>query len=173
VVAGQDEHHVARLLADHLEVDQHGIGSAAVPLGRAAARDVRLEHANAALVAVQVPRPARADVVVERARVVLRQDQDVVDVRVDAVREREVDDPVLAGERHSRLGANGREDRQPLPLPAGEDYGTDPLHAAIVHPVSPGGRVSADAGWFGNLGLDHRHASVQPGTHSAITRLGT
>ena len=59
---------------------QHRVGGAAIPLRRAAAGDVRLEHADAARVAVEVPRPARADVVVQRARVVLRQDQHVVDV---------------------------------------------------------------------------------------------
>ena len=53
-------------------------------------------------VAVEVPRPAEPDVVVQGARVVLRQDEDVVDPGVDAVREREVDDPVLAAERAPR-----------------------------------------------------------------------
>ena len=90
------------------------------------------------VVAVEVPRPARADVVVERARVVLRQHDDVVDVRVDAVAEREVDDPVLAGERHRGLGADARQDRQPLPFPAGEDDGSDPLHGAMLHPSGRG-----------------------------------
>ena len=144
VVAGQDEDDVAGLLADHLEVDEHGVRGAAVPLGRPAARDVRLEQADAALVAVEVPRPARADVVVQRARVVLRQDEDVVDLGVDAVRQREVDDPVLARERHGGLGADGRQDRQPLTFPTGKNDGGDRLHAAMLH--RPTGRSALLAG---------------------------
>src|SRR4026209_1110721 len=53
-----------------------------------------------------VPRPPEADVVVEGVRVVLGQHEDVVDVRVDAVRQREVDDPVLAAEGDCRFGAH-------------------------------------------------------------------
>ena len=130
VVAGEHQHDVAGLLLDHLEVRQHRVGRAAVPLGRAAARDVRLQQPDAALGSVEVPRPADADVVVQRVRVVLRQDEHVVDLGVDAVRQREVDDPVLAGKRNGGLGADGRKDRQPLTLSSGEHDCDDPLHAA-------------------------------------------
>ena len=117
VVAGEDEDDVARLLADHLDVLEHRVRRAAVPLGRSAARDVRLQQADAALVAVEIPRPAGADVVVQRARVVLRQDEDVVDLGVDAVRESEVDDPVLAGEGTAGLArtADRIDRRSPSP----------------------------------------------------------
>ena len=119
VVAGEDEDDVARLLADRLDVGQHRIGRAAIPLRGSVARDVRLHHADAALVAVEVPRPPDADVVVERARVVLGQDEDVVDLGVDAVREREVDDPVLAREGDGGLGADAeRSDRRSPSPPA-------------------------------------------------------
>ncbi len=107
---GEDEDGVAGRLLDDVDVLEDRVRRAAVPLGDPAAGDVRLEHPDAAVVAVQVPRPAHADVVVERAGVVLGQDDDVVDVRVDAVGEGEVDDAVLAAERHSRLGAQRRED---------------------------------------------------------------
>ena len=80
VVAGEDQDDVARVVLDHVEVLEHRVGRAAVPLRDAAARDVRLEQLDAAGVAVEVPRPAEPDVVVERARVVLGQDDDVVDV---------------------------------------------------------------------------------------------
>ena len=129
VVAGEDEDRVGRVVLDDVDVAQDRVGRAAVPLGDAAARDVRLEQLDAAPVAVEVPRPAEADVVVERARVVLGQHDDVVDVRVDAVRQREVDDPVLAAERHGRLGALLGQDREALALAAGEDHRHRPLHA--------------------------------------------
>ena len=79
VVAGQDEDEVAGGLTDGLDVLEHRIGRAAIPLAGATAGDVRLEHPDAAAVAVQVPGPAEADVVVERARVVLGQHDHVVD----------------------------------------------------------------------------------------------
>ena len=67
---------------------------------------------------VKVPWPPQPDVVVERARVVLRQDDHVRDVGVHAVRQGEVDDPVLAAERDGGLGAFLRQDREPLALAA-------------------------------------------------------
>ena len=48
VIAGQDEHQVARRLADGLDVLEHGVGRAAIPLAGAAAGDVRLQHPDAA-----------------------------------------------------------------------------------------------------------------------------
>ena len=129
VVAGQDEDRVGGIVLDLIEVLEHGIGRPAVPLGTAPAGDVRLAQANAALVPVEVPRPAEPDVVVERARVVLRQDDHVRDVRVHAVRQGEVDDPVLAAERDRGLGALLRQDREPLALAARKDHRHGLLHA--------------------------------------------
>ena len=129
VVAGED-HDVSRtLVLEDVHVAQHGVRGAAVPLGHPAAGDVRLEQLDATAIAVQVPGPAEADVIVQRARVVLGQDHDVVDVRVHAVREREVDDPVLAAERDGRLGSLLGQDRQALAFAARKDHGHRPLHA--------------------------------------------
>ena len=131
VVASQDEDRVGRVVVDDVEVLEHRVGRAAIPLRNATAGDVRLEHPDAACVPVEVPRPAEPDVVVERARVVLGQDDHVVDVRVHAVREREIDDPILAAERDGGLRANGREDGQPLTLAAGQDDCHRPLHERV------------------------------------------
>src|ERR1035437_3776423 len=68
--------------------------------------------------------------VVERAGIVLGQNDDVVDVGVDAVGEREVDDPILPAERDRGLGAHGGEDRQPLAFTAGEYHRESSLHTA-------------------------------------------
>ena len=119
----------AGVVLDDVDVAQDRVGGAAVPLGELAALDVGLQQLDAAPVAVEVPRPAEADVVVERARVVLGQDDDVVDVRVDAVGQREVDDPVLAAERHRRLGPLLGEDREAFALAAREDHRHRPFHA--------------------------------------------
>ncbi len=119
---------VGRVVLDHVEVAQHRVGGAAVPLRHAAARDVRLEQLHTAVVAVEVPRPAQPDVVVERARVVLGQDDDVIDIGVDAVRQREVDDPVLAAEGDGRLGPLLGQDRETLAFAAREDHCHRPFH---------------------------------------------
>ena len=129
VVAGEDQDDVGLVVLDHVDVAQDRVGRPAIPLGDLAALDVRLEELDAAPVPVEVPRPAETDVVVQRAGVVLGQDDDVVDVRVDAVREREIDDPVLAAERHGRLGTLLGEDREALALAAREDHRHRPFHA--------------------------------------------
>ena len=48
VVAGQDQDRVAGAVLDDVEVLEHRVGRAAVPLGHAAAGDVRLEQLDAA-----------------------------------------------------------------------------------------------------------------------------
>ena len=140
VVAGEDDDRVRRrVVLEDVHVAQDRVRGAAIPLRHAAAGDVRLEQLHAAVIAVQVPRPAKADVVVEGARVVLGQHDDVVDVRVHAVGEREVDDPVLATERDRGLGSLLRQDGQALAFTAGKDHGHRPLHAVTSPLVQPCG----------------------------------
>ena len=141
VVAGEDEDRVRRIVLDHVDVLEDRVGCPAIPLGDAAAGDIRLEELHAALVAVEIPRPAETDMVVQRARVVLGQDNDVVDVRIDAVRQGEVDDPVLPPERDGRLGPDSRQDRQALTLTASEDDRHRPLHRSMLARVSSTSRL--------------------------------
>ena len=65
--------------------------------------------------------PAHADVAVERQRLVLRRDEDAPQPGVDAVAQREVDDPVRPAEVHRRLGPFLGQRIEPLPGAAGED----------------------------------------------------
>jgi hypothetical protein len=132
VVAGQDEDRVGVAVLELAQVLQNGVRGAAVPLGDAATGDVRLAQLHPAVVAVEIPRPAQPDVVVERPGVVLGQDDDVGDVRVDAVRQGEIDDPVLATERHRGLRALLRKDREPLALAARKDHRHRRLHARVT-----------------------------------------
>ncbi len=147
MVAREDDDRVGGRALDHVHVPEDRVGGPAIPLGDTAACDVRLKELDAAGVAVEVPGSPEPDVVVQRVRVVLRQDEHIVDVRVHAVRQREVDDPVLAAERDRRLGAHGREDREALAFAAGEDHRHRPLHGrppertGIVAPA-PGGSVT-------------------------------
>ena len=65
-------------------------------------------------------------------------DPDVVDLRVVAVAEREVDQPVGSREGHGRLGAAVGEQLEAAAGAAGEDQGegSDARHAADTYPVS-------------------------------------
>ena len=51
---------------------------------------------------------------IERCRVVLSQNEDAHDIRVDAVRHRDVYEAILAAERHGRLGAQAGQREQAL-----------------------------------------------------------
>jgi len=66
---------------------------------------------------------------VERRRVELRQDEDATNVGVQAVADRDVDQPVAAADRDGRLGSMLRQRKQARSLPAAEDDGQD----LVVH----------------------------------------
>ena len=65
------------------------------------------------------------NVPVQRGRVELRQQIDALEVGVDAVRDGDVHQAVLAGERHRRLGAILGEGEQARALSAAHDDGKD------------------------------------------------
>ena len=69
--------------------------------------------------------PGRRDVAVEAVALVLRQHDDPAEAGVDEVREREVDQPVVAAEGDGGLRAIGRQRCEPLAFPAGKDDGED------------------------------------------------
>src|SRR5207253_7199492 len=100
----------------------HRVGGALVPV-TSLAPQIRLQHADATPHAVEVPGTANADMVVQAVRTVLGQYGNSINSRVDAVRQREVDDAVLSRERHRRLGALSRQYAESLPLPASQDDG--------------------------------------------------
>ncbi|OGW99923.1 MAG: hypothetical protein A2062_02675 [Omnitrophica WOR_2 bacterium GWA2_44_7] len=69
---------------------------------------------------------------VERVRLVLDEDDHVAQAGVDAVAEREVDDAVLAAERHGGLGAVRRQGEQALAASARQDHGEEVPHGAAL-----------------------------------------
>src|SRR5204862_6670417 len=79
----------------------------------------------------EVPGAAGADMLDQRMVPVLRQDQDVHEAGVDAVGEREVDDPVLPRERNGRLRPLVRQNAEARPLSARKDDGPR-LHRASL-----------------------------------------
>jgi hypothetical protein len=68
------------------------------------------------------------DVVVERGRVELREHEDPTQIGVHAVADRDVDQPVLAADRHRRFRSLLSERKQARPLTAAEDDGKDVVH---------------------------------------------
>src|SRR5262249_43176783 len=104
VIAGQDDHVLALLAANGIDVLVNGVGGAQVPV---------LAHALHGWQDLdelaQLPRhhraPAFADVAVQRKRLVLGEDIHAAQVGVDAVGERDIDDAVVAAEGHGGLGA--------------------------------------------------------------------
>ncbi len=81
---------------------------------------------KAAAVRVKAVRPA--NVAMQADRVELRQHIHPVDAAVDAVRERDIDQAVLARQRHSRLRAVFGQRIKPRPASAAENQGQGIFH---------------------------------------------
>jgi hypothetical protein len=112
-VVARQHHDVARGLAhDGIEVLEDGVGRAEVPvlthalLGR--------QHLDELAQLFRHHVPSHADMAVERERLVLSGDEDAPEPRVDAVAQREVDDPVGPAEIDRRFGSFRGERVQPF-----------------------------------------------------------
>ena len=70
------------------------------------------------------------DVAVERRRVELREHEDLLQPGVEAVADRDVDQPVLPADRHGRLRPHVRERVEPRPASAAEDERQHVVHGA-------------------------------------------
>ena len=105
----------------------HGIGRSLVPM-RIVRRLLGGEDVHEPA-AEQIHPIGQRDVAVERRRVELRQHEDAPDVGVDAVADGDVDQPVLAADRHGRLRPMLGERKEPRPLPAAQDDRQDITHA--------------------------------------------
>ena len=120
VVPGQQQDGLGLGDVDEGEVLPDGVGGALVPVV------AHLHLGRHLLDELVQPRgeeiEAEAEVPAERVRLVLGQHQDLADLRIDAVAEGEIDDPVDGAEGHRGLGPQVRERAQALPHSAGHDY---------------------------------------------------
>ena len=123
VVVGVEALEVARGLA-------HGVGGALEPV-RAVGRLLGGEDFDEALREHVEPVGLR-DVAVERRRVELRQHEDPLEVGVQAVADRDVDQPVLAAERHRRLRAHVGQREEARAAAAAENQGQDVVHVVNI-----------------------------------------
>ena len=105
----------------------HRVGRALEPV-RAVGRLLGGEHLDEA-VREHVQAVGLRDVAVERRGVELRQHEDPLEAGVQAVADRDVDEPVLAAERHRRLRAHVGERKEPRAASAAQDQGQHVIHA--------------------------------------------
>ena len=121
LIAGEDQHVVDAGLLDVAEVLPHGVGRALIPVGVVERLLGGQDLDEAAVEGIEGV--GRADVAVQADRVELREHVEAVQPAVDAVRQRDVDQPILAGHRHRRLRAVLGQRIQPRALSAAEHQG--------------------------------------------------
>ena len=128
VVAREHDHVTRRFAHDRVEVLEHRVGRAEIPvLTHPLLRRQQLDEL-AQLLRNHVPR--HPDVTAERQRLVLRGDEDPAQTRVDAIAQGEVHDAVGPAEVHGRLGALGGQRVQPFARPARQQ---DHQHIVQAH----------------------------------------
>ena len=128
LIAGQDQDVVDAGLIEVLEVLPHGVGGSLVPVRPRLHRLLSRQQLDKAAVerveAVRLPNvPMQAD------RHELRQHIDAIHAAVDAVRQRNVDQPILRRQRHGRLRAVLGQGIQTGSTTAAEDQSDDIFHA--------------------------------------------
>ena len=128
---------------------------------------LRDQEAQPATRAVEVPRPAVAHLVLEGRGLVLHREPDVVDPRVDEVRQREVEQLVAPAERQCRLRPLQGEHVHPPTSTAGLDDREDlrGLHCPATYPTG-GGPTTSDGRFLALRG------AVLPGGESRVRLLG-
>ncbi len=122
VVARENDEVLGRVAVDDVDVLEHRVGGARVPLvlGDALARGQDVE----ALVAHRLQEvPAALQVADQAVRLVLRGDRDAPDAGVERVRQREIDDARLPAEVHGGLGPPFGQLHEPRAAPAGQHVG--------------------------------------------------
>ena len=136
VVRTEDRDVVRSLVEDQVltleeRVRAAGVPAAAEPLLGRHGRDVLPEHAGQA--------PGLGDVAVQRVRLVLGEHTDAVQPAVHHVRQYEVDQAVVAAERHRRLGTVRRQRPQSLSLATGQDDAQHIGGLSSGHEADPNG----------------------------------
>ena len=114
------------------DVLPHGVGGALIPVGTVE-RLLGGEDFDEAAVE-RIERVGAADVPMQADGVELRQHVDPVHAAIDAIRDRHVDQPILAGQRHRRLGAKFGERIKPRSPTAAEHESEDVFHRSIMSP---------------------------------------
>ena len=120
VIAGQNDEELRARRFQDVEILEHRVGGAAIP-GRLVEPLLRRQQVEELVHLRAQKRPAHLQVPQQAVRLVLGQHGDPPDVRVEAVRQDEIDDAELAAEEHRRLGAAVGQLLEPAAAAAGED----------------------------------------------------
>jgi hypothetical protein len=122
VVAGEDQDVVTAELSEDMQIVAHRIGSTLEPglQGRGLLGGENLHVASGE----RVESIGASDVAVKRHRIELGEHVHALHARVDGIRDRDIDQPVLGGHRHRRLAAPEGQWSEALATPTAEDqYG--------------------------------------------------
>jgi hypothetical protein len=126
VIACKNEQELGMLAVDQKHVLVDGVGRATIPIF---ADSLLRRDGGDVLAQLGVENvPADANVPVERMGFVLDQYRDFAQPRVEAIAQREVDDPVFSAERDRRLRTMRRQRKQPFTLAASQDHREHVLH---------------------------------------------
>ena len=158
LIAGEDEDVVDAGLFQVAEVLPHGVGRALIPIRvvQGLLGGQQLDEAAAE----GVERIRAADVPVEAHGVELRQHVDAVQAAVDAVGERDVDQPVLSGDRDRGLGAILGQWIEARPLAAAQHQRHDVLHARSLAGLRSSAATQSSRGASALLTLKKRSRGV-------------
>ena len=130
MIAGEDQHQVAAQARDDAQVLAHGVGGTLEP-AFVVHRLLGSQDLHEA-VRERIEFVGSDDVPVQRDRVVLREQEHPLHPGVDGVADRNVDQSILAGDRHRRLGAQpGQRVQTTASAPSQDD------HDHIPRPILP------------------------------------
>src|SRR5262249_2519098 len=121
LIAGENQYFVWVLALDVRNVLPHRVGRALIPVSRLVSLLGR-EHLDEA-VAEHVELVRVRDVPVQADAEELRQNVNAVQPTIDAVRDRDIDEAILARDRHGRLRPGLREREETGTSPATQDDG--------------------------------------------------
>jgi hypothetical protein len=121
LVAAQDQQVVEIVIEKVVQVFADGVGGALVPRGVGEGLFRREDFHKAAGEMVELI--GLREMLVQGGGVELRQDVNTPEAGVDAVGDRDVHEPVFAGQRHRRLGPLLGQRKKPGPLPSAHDDG--------------------------------------------------
>jgi len=121
MVAPENEDRAGIETVQGREILVEGIGGAPIPMGV----DLQLgwERADIFAQGGTEERPALSEMVLQGRGLILREDEDLPEMRVEAVTQRKVDEAVAASEPDRGFGALGGERPQSRALPPGENTG--------------------------------------------------
>src|SRR5207245_5029696 len=119
VIAGENENEFGALAANGINVLVHGVGGTLIPL----LGDAHLRRKDLDVIAeAGERRPTGANVAVQAESLVLSEDEYSTEIRIDEIRDYDVNNAVECAERHGGLGAIASERPKAFALASGKEY---------------------------------------------------